>query len=166
MKKHHIETLLPLWVLRDIIRWEKKIKSQLQQFLLDCVASYTVLFNCIYVWTLQSCSCESVVTHPFNRILVCVACQKLGCLAAPLVIWILSPDVMKKPEHSITYFPEFSHVSNVPDNDEIILIIANEQGCDFRAHNPRLWISELQLVLLLSYTCAINWGTCLVLYCL
>lgn len=124
---------------------EKKNKITDTQFLLGCVAVYMLLFNYIYVWTLQTCLCENVAIHPFNGIVLHVGCLKLICLASPHTTRTLSPEAMNKREHSVTYFPKFTHVSNLPDFDEIIHIIANEQDRDFRAHNPRLCISELPL---------------------
>jgi len=89
------------------------------------------------------CLFENVVIPPFNGTVLHVARPKLICLTGPHTTQTLPSEEMNKPEHSVTYFPKFTHVSNLPNFDEIIHIIANEQDHDFRTHNPRLCISEL-----------------------
>lgn len=146
---------------------EKKLKITDTQFLLCCVAVYIyiLLFNYIYVWTLQICLCENVVIHPCDWIVLHVGCLKLICLFGPHATQTLSTEAVNKPKHTVTYLPKFTHVSNLPDFDEIICIIANEQDLDFRAYNPTLYISELPLcAFFLSERCAKNWGTCFDLY--
>lgn len=83
--------------------------------------------------------CENIVIHPFNGIVLHVACLKLICLASPYATWTLSPEAMNT--HELPFLN--SLVSNLPDFDEIIHIIANQQDHDFRASIPRLSISEL-----------------------